>query len=200
MTLSSPVNKKFLVVVMLILAVVVVFTIAYSWVQSSRYTFSGSSITPPKPAASFSLTNQTGETVSLTNFHGKFVLIFFGFTNCTYECPLTMGYLKHMTNRLGPQADQVQVLLITTDPARDTPEVLGNYLGNFNPSFLGLTSSPETLQSVWSSYGVTVMDNGETHSSYLYLIDPHGDLIATYPLLSGVDGITADMQHLISEQ
>jgi protein SCO1/2 len=111
-----------------------------------------------------------------------------------------MGYLKQMHDRLGPQADQTQVLLITSDPARDSPDVLGKYLSHFDLSFIGLTSSPETLQKVWADYGVVVMDDGETHSSYLYLIDPQGDMIATYPLLQNVDGITADLQHLISEQ
>jgi protein SCO1/2 len=97
-----------------------------------------------------------------------------------------MGYMKQMRDRLGALADKTQVILITSDPARDTPQVLGEYLNHFDPSFIGLTSSPKTLQKVWSDYGVTVMDNGETHSSYLYLVDPQGNLMATYPLLTSV--------------
>ncbi len=77
--------------------------------------------------------------------------------------------------RLGSLADQTQVIMISTDPARDTPEALGTFLSHFDPSFIGLTPPRLILQPVWSAYGVTVLDNGETHSSYLYLIDPQGN-------------------------
>src|SRR4030042_5226272 len=193
-------NKKYLMIAMLLVVLIVVVTLGYSWYQTTNFQFTGSQITPPKPAPDFSLINQKNEPVSLSVFRGKYVLLYFGFTNCPDECPLTMGYLKQMHDRLGPQADQTQVLLITSDPARDSPDMLGKYLSHFDPSFIGLTSSPETLQKVWADYGVVVMDDGETHSSYLYLIDPQGEMIATYPLLQNVDGITADLQHLISEQ
>jgi protein SCO1/2 len=193
-------NKKFLVAAMVLLLVIVAITIAIAWNSSANPPFSGSLITPPKPAPDFKLTSQTNENVSLSDFRGKYVLIYFGFTNCTDECPLTMGYMKQMRDRLGTLADQTQVILITSDPARDTPEVLGKYLSHFDPSFVGLTSSLITLQKVWVDYGVTVMADGETHSSYLYLIDPQGEMIASYPLLQNVDGITADLEHLIREQ
>lgn len=193
-------NKRYLLIAMVLLVVLVGIALGYSWYKSNNPTFTGSLITPAQSAADFSLTSQTGETVRLSDFLGKYVLIFFGFTNCDSECPLTMGYLKQMRDRLGPLADQVQVILITSDPARDTPEVLGEYLNHFDPTFIGLTSSPEILQTVWSDYGVTVMDNGETHSSYLYMIDPQGNLIATYPLLHAVDGLTADLKNLIESK
>lgn len=111
-----------------------------------------------------------------------------------------MGFLKQMHDKLGPLADQTQVLLVSTDPVRDTPAALGSFLSHFDPSFLGLTASIDVLQKVWSSYGVTVLDNGETHSSYLYLIDPQGNLIATYPLLQTADGITSDVKYLIQQK
>lgn len=193
-------NKNYLIIAMVLLLVLVGIALGYSWYTTNNPSFSGSLITPAKAAADFSLTSQTGETVRLSDFLGKYVLIFFGFTHCDSECPLTMGYMKQMRDRLGPLADQVQVLLITSDPARDTPEVLGEYLNHFDPSFVGLTSTPDKLETVWKDYGVTVMDDGETHSSYLYLIDPQGNLIATYPLLQSVDGITADMENLIEGQ
>jgi protein SCO1 len=193
-------DKKYLLIALLLVFVVVSATVGYTLYKSANPTFSGSLITPSQPADDFSLISQTGEPVSLSDFRGKYVLIFFGFTNCTDECPLTMGYLKQVRQRLGSQADQVQVLLITSDPARDTPEALGRYLSNFDPTFIGLTATIEDLQPVWASYGVTVMDDGETHSSYLYLIDRDGNLMATYPLLTTIDGITADLNFLTSKQ
>jgi len=182
---------------MLVLAVVVLSVLGYTWYKTTHPTFHGSLISPSEPASDFSLTSQTGTTVHLSDFRGKFVLIYFGFTNCTSECPLTLGFLKQMHDRLGSLADQTRVIMISTDPARDTPEALGAFLDHFDPSFVGLTSSQAVLQPVWAAYGVTVLDNGETHSSYLYLIDSQGNLIATYPLLSTADGITSDLQHLI---
>ncbi len=193
-------NTKFLIITMLLLVLIVGVALGYSWYKSIHPDFSGSLIDPARPAPDFSLTNQNGATVKLSDFRGKYVLLYFGYTHCTNECPLTLGYLKQMRDRLGGLADQTQVLLITSDPRRDTPQVLGEYLSHFDPSFIGLTSSPDTLKTVWADYGVTVLDNGETHSSYLYLVDPQGNLIATYTLLSSVNGITADLKHLISGQ
>ena len=88
--------------------------------------------------------------------------------------------------------------MITTDPAKDTPQALGSFLNHFDQSFIGLISSTNTLKNLWAEYGVTVLDNGETHTSYVYLVDPKGNLIATYPLLDNVDGITADLKQLLS--
>jgi protein SCO1/2 len=193
-------NKKFLIIILVIFAIVVAFGLGYAWYKSAHPTFHGSRILTPQPAGSFTLTDQSGNTVSLTDFKGKYVLVYFGFTNCTSECPLTMGFLKQMHDKLGSLADQTQVVMISTDPARDTPAALGAFLGHFDPSFIGVTGTREALQPVWASYGVTVLDNGETHSSYLYLIDPQGNLIATYPLLQNADGITSDLQNLLRGQ
>lgn len=193
-------NRKYLVIALLLVALLVIVGLGYAWYTAVHPAFHGSRITPHQPAGDFSLTSQTGNTINLSDFHGKYVLLYFGFTNCTSECPLTMGFLKQMHDKLGSLADKTQVVMISTDPARDTPTALGDFLSHFDPSFVGLTSSMENLQPVWSEYGVTVLDNGETHSSYTYLIDPQGNLIATYPLLQNADGITSDIRNLIRGQ
>jgi len=191
------VNRKYIVIALVILAVAVLAGLGYTWYRSAHPIFHGSRINPPEPASNFSLTSQTGATLHLSDFRGKYVLVYFGFTNCTSECPLTMGFLKQMHDKLGSQADQTQVIMISTDPKRDTPQAMGDFLAHFDPSFIGLTGSQAVLQPVWAAYGVTVLDNGETHSSYLYLIDPQGNLIATYPLLQNADGITSDIKNLL---
>ncbi len=190
-------NRKFLYAIMGIAAFFIVSALGLAWYQSANPAFHGSLITPPQRAAGFSLTSQNYAILSLSDYQGKYVLVYFGFTNCTSECPLTMGFLKQMHDKLGDLASQVQVIMISTDPARDTPAVLGTFLGHFDPSFIGLTGTREALSPIWAAYGVTVLDNGETHTSYLYLIDRSGDLIATYPLLSNASGITTDLRHLI---
>jgi protein SCO1/2 len=193
-------NRKYLIIAMVALAMIIIVGGGYAWYKSANPSFHGSLISPAEPAPGFTLTSQADTSVSLSDFRGKYVLMYFGFTNCTSECPLTMGYLKQMHDKLGTLADKTQVILISTDPARDTPEALGAFLGHFDPSFIGLTSNEENLQAVWAAYGVTVLDNGETHSSYLYMIDPQGDLYATYPLLQNSDDITADIKNLLRKQ
>ncbi len=193
-------NRKYLVIAMVTLAVVVVAGAGYSAYKYFYPTIHGSLINPPEPAYNFSLTSQTGVTVHLSDFHGRYVLIYFGFTNCTSECPLTMGYLKQMHDKLGSQAGMAQVVMISTDPARDTPAAMGTFLVKFDPSFIGLTGTQQELSPVWAAYGVSVLDSGETHSSYTYLVDPNGNLIATYPLLQNSSDITADIQNLLRKQ
>jgi protein SCO1/2 len=195
---AQAMNRKFLLVAMGLLVVVVVATIIYTYAQTKFPAFHGSMITPPMPLADFTLTDQNNQTAHLSDWRGKYVVLFFGFTNCPDECPLTMGYLKQMADKLGSLASEVQVVLITSDPARDTPQALGEFLGHFNPSFIGLTSSLSNLQTVWKEFGVTVEANGETHSAYVYLIDNQGNLIATYPTLQNARDITADMKVILS--
>jgi len=194
------VDRKFIVIVFGILAVAVLAGVGFTWYKAAHPTFHGSRINPPEQAVEFSLTSQSGATVHLSDFRGKYVLVYFGFTNCTSECPLTMGFLKQMHDKLGTSSDRVQVIMISTDPARDTSQAMGEFLSHFDTSFIGLTASITTLQPVWAAYGVTVLDNGETHSSYLYLIDLQGYLIATYPLLQNADGITSDLKNLLRGQ
>src|SRR5512137_1634381 len=102
--------------------------------------FKGVEISPAPSAPDFSsLSNQAGQSVGLKAYQDKVVLLFFGYTNCPDICPATMGRLKQVVADLGDKKDDVAVIMITTDPGRDTPEQLGNYLGNFNPDFQGLT-------------------------------------------------------------
>ncbi len=193
-------NRKYLVIAMLTLAVLVVAGVGYSVYKYFYPTFHGSLIRPPEPAYDFALTSQAGTTVHLSDFLGKYVLIYFGFTNCTSECPLTMGFLKQMHDKLGSQAGMTQVIMISTDPARDTPAAMGAFLAKFDPTFIGLTGTQPELAPVWAAYGVSVLDNGETHSSYTYLVDPNGNWMATYPLLQNSSDITADIQTLLRKQ
>jgi protein SCO1/2 len=108
-----------------------------------------------------------------------------------------MAVLKLVRADLGSQAKDVQVLFISTDPARDTPQAVGAFLRRFDPTFAGVTGSQADLAKVWSAYGVTVLDGGETHSTFVYLIDPQGNLRLTYPSVSSPDDIVADLKLLI---
>ena len=191
-------NRKYLLVAMVLLVVVIIATVVYAYAQAKFPAFHGSVISPPMPLADFTLTDQNNQSVHLSDYRGKYVVLYFGFTNCPDECPLTMGYLKQMYDNLGSLATDLKVVMITSDPARDTPQALGEFLGHFNPSFIGLTASLTNLEPVWKEFGVTVLANGETHSAYVYLIDNQGNMIATYPALQNAKDITADMKAILS--
>lgn len=157
----------------------------------------GSVIDPPFAAPEIALTDSNGEPFMLSELRGNVAVIFFGFTNCPDECPLAMANLKLAVEMLGERGDQVRVLLVTTDPVRDSPDALRDFVGRFNPRFLGLTGTEAQLSRVWKDYGVTVMDGGETHSNYIYVIDGSGMLVETVLADSGPADIAADLRLLL---
>ena len=180
--------------------VIVVFAAAViAYTNRPNQAFHGSMIDPPMPASDFTLTSQNSEKISLSDLRGKYILLFFGYTSCPDECPATMGVLKQVHYQLKDQADKIQVVFVTTDPDHDTPQALGEFLGRFDPSFIGLTGTKADLQPIWADYGVTVLDEGTTHSLRIYLIDPQGNIPLTYPSASNADDITADLNRLFKE-
>jgi protein SCO1/2 len=189
-------DKRFFWVVTGILSLVALAAIAATVLIRMPQAYAGSVINPPSLASDFSLTDQTGGTVRLSDFRGKYVLLFFGYSHCPDQCPATMAVLTQARSELGAQAGNVQVLFVSTDPSHDTPQSMGAFLARFDPTFIGLTGSMAQLQPIWKDYGVTVLDGGETHSSYTYLIDPNGNLRLTYPYPSTPEEISADLKIL----
>ena len=192
-------DKKLFWVVTGILSLVVLVAAMATILVRLPQTFSGSVINPAAPAADFSLTSQTGATVRLSDYRGKYVLLYFGFSHCTAECPVSMAVLAKARSELGAQADKVQVLFVSTDPATDTQQSMGAFLARFDPTFIGLVGNLQQLQPIWRDYGVTVLDGGETHSDYTYLIDPTGNLRLTYAYPASADGVAADLKILFKK-
>jgi protein SCO1/2 len=176
--------------------VLIAIAAAGSYLTADR-SLHGSVIDPPFAAAEIALTDSNGKPFVLSQVRGDVAVIFFGFTNCPDECPLAMANLKLAVEMLGESGGDVTVLLITTDPVRDTPDVLREFVGRFNAAFIGLTGTEEQLSQVWRDYGVTVMDGGETHSNYIYVIDRSGMLVETVLADSGPAEIAADLRLLL---
>jgi protein SCO1 len=189
-------EKRFFWVGTGILVLVVLAAAAALIFKRANQAFTGSVVNPPSPAADFSLTSQTDETVSLSEFRGKYVLVYFGFTHCTNECPVVMALLSKARSELGAQAADVQVIFVSTDPANDTPQAMGDFLNRFDPTFIGGTGTQAELQPVWKDYGVAVLDGGETHSSYVYVIDPAGNIRLTYSSPYSAEEVAADLKLL----
>lgn len=135
-------------------------------------------------AKDFALTDHTGKPRTLADFRGKAVVIFFGYTQCPDVCPTTMTGMTEAMKILGEDAQKVQVLFITVDPERDTPQLLAQYVPAFHPSFIGLYADPPTIATTAQSFRVFYQKQpGSTPSTYTvdhtagsYVFDPKGRL------------------------
>jgi protein SCO1/2 len=135
----------------------------------------------------FQLTEADGRVVSDKDFHGKYVLIYFGYTSCPDICPTTMADLTIALKKLGPKADEIQPIFVTVDPQRDTPAVLKDYVAAFSPRLIGLTGSPQQIATVEKEFRVYAKvektgdgpgDYSVDHSSVFYLMGPDGQFIS----------------------
>lgn len=172
-----------------------------------RYTpqpTTGMLLDAPQAVKNFTLTNTEGERVELAALRGKYVLLFFGYSYCPDVCPTTLADLSRAVKVLGKDAEQVQVLMITVDPERDTPERLGHYLSAFDPSFMGLTGTPEEISAVATGFGIFhEKHEGSAATGYLVdhtatvsVIDPDGYLRMLFSFDASGEEIAADLQTL----
>jgi len=184
-------------------------TLVIGWyLLDQNYRYHGAVIEPPAQATDFTLTDQNGQPLRLSNQKGKIVLIFFGYTHCPDVCPITLSEYKKIKSLLGDKADQVSFMYITVDPERDSVEQVKAFLQNFDPTFIGLTGDRATLEPVWKAYGVyqQKQDAGSAagylvdHSTRTYLIDPQGNWRINYPYGMEPEKIAQDLQHLLKEQ
>ena len=162
-------------------------------------------ITGADYAKDFQLTDQNGQVRTLRDFRGKVVVLFFGYTQCPDVCPTTMAELAEAKKALGKDGDKLQVLFITVDPERDTPQVLKAYMANFDPTFLALRPTPAQLPEVAKAYKVyykKVPGNTPTsytmdHSAGSYVYDTKGNVRLYYRYGSGVPALVSDIQLLL---
>lgn len=132
----------------------------------------------------FTLTDHTGKPRRLADFRGRAVLMFFGYTQCPDVCPSTMGNLRELMTKLGPDAERVQVLFVTVDPERDTPQLLAQYVPAFYPSFIGLYGDAAATAATAREFkifyhkqpGQTAATYSVDHTAGSYVFDPRGQL------------------------
>ncbi|MCC6603595.1 MAG: SCO family protein [Anaerolineae bacterium] len=160
-----------------------------------------------QPVTNFTLTSSNGEPVSLIDFRGKVVMLYFGYTFCPDVCPATMIELSDAMEILGDKSEDVQVVMITLDPERDTPEVMQKYVTHFNDTFIGLTGTPEELIAVTAPMGIFYeRHEGSSAAGYLIdhtatvaVLDKEGKLRLVYPFgVTGAD-MAADLKYLVRE-
>ncbi|TWB43730.1 protein SCO1/2 [Nitrospirillum pindoramense] len=143
----------------------------------------------------FALTDQDGRAVTDKTYAGKTLMVMFGYTNCPDVCPTGLASMSVILDALGPDADRVQGLFITVDPARDTVAVLKDYMANFNPHIVALTGTPAQVAQAAASYKVLYRkvaadgtplaadahpaDYGMDHNAAIFLMGPDGHLKST---------------------
>ncbi|TMG91161.1 MAG: SCO family protein [Betaproteobacteria bacterium] len=146
--------------------------------------FQASDVTGVAFGRDFKLTDHNGKPRTLADFRGKVVVMFFGYTQCPDVCPTTLSDLAAALQKLGADADRVQVLFVTIDPERDTPELLSHYVPAFNPTFLGLSgdaaATAETAREFKVLYqkqaGSTPGSYSMDHTAGTFIFDPAGRL------------------------
>lgn len=154
-------------------------------------------------AADFRLTDATGKIRSLSDFKGKVVVLFFGYTHCPEVCPTTLADLAQVVRLLGADAEKVQVLFVTLDPERDTPEVLAKYVPSFNPSFLGLYGDTQATAQAAKVFAVSfekhAEKNGYTldHSDGTYLIGKNARTVLLSPYGQRTELLLEDIKLLL---
>jgi protein SCO1/2 len=153
----------------------------------------------------FTLTDHTGVTRTLADYRGKAVLIFFGFTHCPDVCPTTLVEAAEAIKLLGPKGDRLQVLFVTVDPERDTPESLARYVPAFHPSFVGLWGDPDTIARTAKDFKVFYQKTQESssgsysidHTAASYLFDTEGRVRLFIRYGAGPEGLAHDVGLLL---
>jgi protein SCO1/2 len=169
-------------------------------------TFQAADISGAAFARDFSLTDHDGRTRTLADFRGKVVAVFFGYTHCPDVCPTTLSDFAAALQQMGAQADRVQVIFVTVDPERDTPELLRAFVPAFNAGFLGMYTDAESLERLAREYKVvyektSVKAAGEyliDHSAGTYVYDPQGRLRLHMPYGSSPNAIAQDLKTLLT--
>ena len=167
--------------------------------------FASVDVTGADYAKDFELTDHNGVVRHLGDFKGKVVVMFFGYTQCPDVCPTTMTELAEVKKLLGKDGERLQGLFVTVDPARDTPEVLKAYMGNFDPTFLALSTTPEKLVQLAKDYkvyykkveGSTPTSYTMDHSAGSYVYDTTGQLRLFTRYGTGPKVLAADIAQLL---
>lgn len=168
--------------------------------------FVNTDVTGLEYAKDFALTDHNGKPRTLADFKGKAVVMFFGYTQCPDVCPTTMAEMANVMKELGPQADKVQVLFVTVDPARDTPQILSQYVPAFDKRFLGLYGDEAATAKVAKEFKVFYQKvPGKTAGSYTmdhtagsYVFDPQGHIRLFVRHGQGAEPIVHDLKLLLS--
>jgi protein SCO1 len=183
----SAIAKTVLAVLALIAIVLTafVYTMTSPRIMSVKELVNNGAITfeEPKPIQDFTLITQTGEVFSKADLNGQWTLLFFGFTHCGGFCPATLALLDGVYDQLEEDIrEQTQVVMVSVDPARDTPAVLAEYMPRFNPAFIGVTGEFLPIKRLSNQFHIAFQkstggaeDYQVNHGEQIVLINPQAE-------------------------
>jgi protein SCO1/2 len=185
--------------------VIVLLAIAAGFFWLRPKPFFGTVLQSTDPAYDFALTAAGGKTVRLSDYKGKVGLLYFGYTFCPDVCPATLANAGQAIRALGKKGDQVQLIMISVDPERDTPDKLAQFVTHFHPSYIGITGTEEQISETAALYGIYFQKNEGTeatgylidHTATLMAIDKEGYLKLLIPFGATVDEMTSDFKNML---
>ena len=149
----------------------------------------------------FQLVDQSGQTVTDKNLQGKPTIIFFGFTHCPDVCPTALFEMSEILRAMDKDANRINAFFVSVDPERDTPAIMKDYLGSFDPHLKGLSGSPEAVATIVSAYRVyakkvPLKDGDYTmdHTALIYLMDRDGRFVAPFNIKRRPEEAAADLK------
>ena len=180
-------------------------TLGLSACSEPKPSFNAVDITGADYAKDFSLKDADGKVRTLADFKGKVVVLFFGYAQCPDVCPTTMTEMAQVKQQLGSDGDKLQVLFVTVDPARDTPEVLKAYMGAFDPGFVALIPTADQLATTAKDFkvyfkkveGKTPTSYSMDHSAASFVYDAQGRLRLYARYGAGVAPMVSDVKALL---
>ncbi len=183
--------------------------LSVSCLGASAHEYKGGVLEPPAPLPDFALKDVHGQLFHLSQVKGDIALVYFGYTFCPDVCPLTLAEVRQALTGLKTGRERVHVIFVSVDPERDTPEVLSRYLAAFDPTFIGLSDDFEKVKEVMKPYGAfaekeSAPDSAAgylvSHSARLFLVDPQGQLLLTYPYGFEVDDLRSDLEYILQQE
>ncbi|WP_417580399.1 SCO family protein [Pelagibacterium sp.] len=157
-------------------------------------------------AGDYQLVDHTGAPVDQSVFVGKPAMVFFGFTHCPDVCPTTLGDMQHWYAQLGDDADKLDAYFVSVDPERDTPEVLGEYVGWVSDRITGITGEPEEIEKMTEAWGVLAekapLEGGGynvNHTASVFLIDGQGQFFGTIAYEESAETAIGKLRRLVEE-
>lgn len=175
--------------------------------QGQGQRFYGKKLAPLPEVETLSFLDANGQKRSLSDWHGKLVLLFFGYTHCPDACPTALLRAADVMDRLGEQGKRVQVLFVTLDPERDTEEVLRAYVPAFHPSFLGIYVPQAEVQELTGAFrvfyqrvpGTDGVSYSVDHGVDTYVFDAGGNPRLSIPYQATAEEMASDLRELLSE-
>ena len=197
-------RRTILTISLLAVLVVIGFGAAYTWLRP--YQSHGFMLDEATPATDFTLNAAGNQRVSLSDYRGKIVLLYFGYTHCPDVCPTTLADLRVALSALEAKANDIQVIMVSVDPERDSPEWLADYVHRFDDRFVGITGPLDQVTEIATAYGIRFFKHeGSAATGYLIdhtakvtVIDRQGNTRMFFPFGLTSEEIAEDLRYMLS--